>query len=345
MLKSLIDRFKGLVGGPAAANWRPGKKHEEALALVESGKNVLGRYPLNVQIQTVSACNASCYMCPYPESWQSRNPGRMSDEVYKKIVDDLAQYKIGKFCPYLENEPLLDAKIFERIDYAISKLDMRVLEVATNASVLDRKKLEDAMRVLPKANSHIWVSFHGIDKESYESIMGLDFETARENVLALIEKAQDTKIKIRIRGAGMPRFQGEKMPNWFSKKDYVNFWNNEFAKHKFKVRPEINFFTYHDRAGQIERNEINFSKAGIFRPSLKDFYCVKIDQWINFLYTGELVLCCMDYHRETVFGDIKDNSINEIFTSDKFLCLAKQVLGSAESPDGFICKKCSSPGG
>ena len=67
-----------------------------------------------MQIQTVSACNANCYFCPYVGSWHKQNPGKMEDDVFVKIVDQLAKYQIKKFCPYLENEPFLDKKLFDR---------------------------------------------------------------------------------------------------------------------------------------------------------------------------------------------------------------------------------------
>jgi len=53
----------------------------------------------------------------------------------------------------------------------------------------------------------------------------------------------------------------------------------------------------------------------------------------------------MDYHRETVFGNLKKQTISEIFESDTYNNIFKQVQGDLESPDDFICKRCQSPGG
>jgi MoaA/NifB/PqqE/SkfB family radical SAM enzyme len=305
--------------------------------------NTLGRHRLNVQIQTISSCNASCYFCPFQESWQKFNPGRMSDATYNKIIDELSVYKIGKFCPYLENEPLLDSKIFDRIEYGISMLDFDILELSTNASVLSSNKIENIVDVFERVPHEIRISFHGISQKTYNKIMGLDFEKCRENVLALAEKAQKYDLNIEIRGAGAARKNSESMPNWFGEDEYHKFWNTEFEKHGIKNKPKVKFFTYHDRAGQIARNEINFIDT--VRSSLSGFYCTRFDQWVHYLYTGDLILCCMDYHRETVFGNINQQSLDEIYHSEKFTDLAKQCAGVATSPDSFICKKCVSPGG
>lgn len=317
-------------------------KHAAALSTAIEQRQILGRYPLNVQIQTVSICNATCYFCPYPESWQKQHPGIMKEDIYRNIIENISQYKLGKFCPYFD-EPLLDPKIFNRIDYALPKLDFKILELSTNASLLSGAKLDDLVHTFSSVPNEIWVSFHGIDRETHRAIMGLDYDTCKENILALIEKSQDNNLNIVIRGSGMARVQAESKPSWFTREQYESFWQKEFKRQRYRKLPRINFFTYHDRAGEIYRNEINFSEK--CRPNLDKFYCWRIDQWAHFLYTGELILCCMDYHHNTAFGDITKKSLNEIYTSEEFLSLAKRVIGKDVSPDDFICKRCVSPGG
>jgi hypothetical protein len=316
--------------------------YKDLIKALKCNDRIIGRHPLNVQIQTVSICNATCYFCPYPESWQKQNPGTMTEEVYRKIIEEITPFKLGKFCPYFD-EPLLDPKIFERIDYALPKLDFQVLELATNASLLSKGKLDDLVRIFSRVPNEIWVSFHGIDRETHHAIMGLDYDKCKANILALIEKSQDHDLNIVIRGSGMARVQADTKPAWFTKEQYESFWQEEFRRQGYKKPPRINYFTYHDRAGEIHRNEINFST--VFRPNLRNFYCWRIDQWAHFFYTGELILCCMDYHHRTVFGDITKNTLEEIYCSNEYLHLAQQVIGETPAPDDFLCKRCVSPGG
>lgn len=344
----MLDKLAGLrarLGSLARAlGWDPFRRHyKDLVRAVESGREILGRHPLHVQVQTISTCNATCVFCPYPESWHEANPGKMSDELYRSIIDQLACYKIGKFCPYLENEPLLDPKLFERIEYAASKLDFDLVEVSTNASVLSAKMLESIVRVFPRLKNEIRVSFHGINPETFHAVMGLDFRRCLDNVLALVEKAQDHDLTIMIRGAGVARIESDRKPSWFTREEYVRFWQEEFRKRGFKKLPKLQFFSYHDRAGEIDRNEINFKK--VIRPDLRGFYCTRFDQWVHFLYTGDLILCCMDYHRKTVLGSMASQSLDEILASEKFRDFARQYLGLTPSPDNFICKRCVSPGG
>ncbi len=304
---------------------------------------IIGVHPLNIQIQTVSNCNATCYFCPYHGSWHQKNPGKMSMEMYKKLIDNLKQYKIKKFCPYLENEPLLDQDLFEKIAYAIEVFKPEIVEVATNISVLNEKVIKGLREVLITVPHELRVSFHGIDEQSYSEVMGLDFDKSLENVKVLVEMMQNEPLNLMIRGSGKPRESNSNVKFWFGEEEYYKFWKKELAN--YKVQPVIDFFTYHDRASQkqLTKKGVDFN---VYREDLKDFYCSRFDQWVHFLYTGEPILCCMDYNRETVFPDsLHNNSIDELYQSEYFIETIKKATGLCESEDDFICKRCVSPGG
>ena len=52
------------------------------------------QYPERMQIETVFGCNAKCKMCPvhFPLK-EGRQKGIMSWELFKKVVDNAAQFK------------------------------------------------------------------------------------------------------------------------------------------------------------------------------------------------------------------------------------------------------------
>jgi len=320
------------------------RNYERLRLALEKGDKIIGRYPINVQIQTISVCNGKCEFCPYVGSWSYRNPGKMTDEVYEKIINELSQYKIRKFCPYLENEPLLDGKLFERIEYAYGVLKPAWVEISTNLSVLNDDILDNIVRLFSRIPHEIWVSFHGVSKDTYEDIMGLSFEKTFSNVIRLVEVAQKIPLNIIIRGAGRPRLLGEELKSWFGEEEYKEFWNGVFSK--FKRKPEISFFTYHDRADaeQLKKKGMSFNR--IFREDLEGFYCWRFDRWVHFLYTGEPILCCMDYERETGFGKtIVDATVPELYSLPVYKEMLMKGIGMIDSEQDFICKRCVSPRG
>lgn len=309
-----------------------------------SNQNKIPHNKLNIQIQTVSACNGKCTFCPYQDSWHQKNPGIMSWDNYKKIIDELKGFKIAKFCPYLENEPLLDKEIFKKIKYALVNLNIELLELSTNLSVLSDQHLNEIINIFPSIKHEIRISFHGFNKSSYENIMGLNFENAVDNILKLVNLSQKSHLKLGIRGAGTPRSANGNLRSWFGEKEYLDFWKKQLVP--FKKKPSVKFLRYHDRAGSIQLKNKGMSFNSIARESLDNFYCSRFDKWMHFLYTGEPILCCMDYNRETIFDDsITNKRIDELYASQRYIDLIKKGTGMMPSEDDFICKKCFSPGG
>jgi glycosyltransferase involved in cell wall biosynthesis len=297
----------------------------------------------NIQLQTTSVCNGKCIMCPYLDSWHKKNPGVMTDDVFDRIVSQLGTIPLDKICMYLENEPLVDPKILPRIEQVIEKLFFNLMEISTNASLLTRDRADTLAKLFTDIPHQILISFHGVDKRSYEGTMGLDFEKTLSNVIYLLQLAQNTQLNITVRGGGEPLVSSLGHPYNFSEKEYRTFWENQFEEHGLGKRPRIDFFKYHDRCGTIKRNGIRLTKN--VRGSLKGFYCPRIDTWLHFLYTGELCICCMDYHREQVFGDITTHNLNEILNSNAYKDMRDTAFGLEDSPHDFICKRCISPNG
>jgi hypothetical protein len=58
------------------------------------------------------------------------------------------------------------------------------------------------------------------------------------------------------------------------------------------------------------------------------------------LHTGEVVLCCMDWRREAVLGDINEQSLAAIWRGDRRRQVMAMLQGEREAPPDFLCKRC-----
>lgn len=300
-------------------------------------------HPMNVQIQTTSACSGKCVICPYLDSWHHKNPGRMSEALFERILEQLAPLPLAKICAYLENEPLLDPDIFPRIEKIKKRLRYQSLEFSTNARSLDAAAADRLAQAFTDVKHEIWVSFHGVDKRTHEGVMGLDYERCLENTIGLLKLSDQTPLRVIIRGAGQAQHPDLAHDFEFSEQEYIAFWEGQLRKHNIRTRPGINWIRYHDRAGTIKRGDLRL-KAPV-REDLTGFACPRVDRWLHFLYTGELILCCMDYHRETVFGNVAEQDLDAILKGEAFAELRAMATGQAFSSPDFICKRCISPGG
>lgn len=99
-------------------------------------------FPLfdEVLIETRTDCNRKCSFCP--QSVFTRPLEVMSDEIYRKVIDDLADMGwSGRIALMVTNEPMLDKRMPELIKYAKQKSGRFFLDVNSNGNTLDSAKL------------------------------------------------------------------------------------------------------------------------------------------------------------------------------------------------------------
>ncbi len=104
-----------------------------------------------IELETVNRCNSGCSFCPVNKKSDTREYCRMTDELFEKIIGELADldysYRLGL---YSNNEPFLDEDIIRRVKYAREKLPKAFLEIYTNGTLLT---LEQFLEVIPHLDS------------------------------------------------------------------------------------------------------------------------------------------------------------------------------------------------
>lgn len=147
-------------------------------------------YPRIVNLEGVSACNIRCTMCRFHgQSNEYRRPSvsAMEFDLYKKVIDEIAEYPVKptlEMC--LRGEELLAKDFIEKVRYTKSKGIPIIL--VTNALLLTR---DIAQKILGYGIDHIVISSEGYTPETYNKIMDRgDFTTFRKNVDALFEEKE-----------------------------------------------------------------------------------------------------------------------------------------------------------
>ena len=299
-----------------------------------------------IQIQTTSMCNGKCIICPYKGSWFDNNIGRMTDELFQKILNDVNDYDpkfSGTFCPYLCNEPFADRMIVEKASMIVNQLYKPQLEISTNLTMASNAQIDKLLKVYENNDwrGRIMVSHHGTNKVTYERIMGLPYGKALGKLKYLIKKSEG------------------KLPIWIHtavaslKKDYMvsteqgvyRYWmdfliDNDLPVNNVKIYP----LYFHSRAGNVVIDDWKYEKVVRKIGPDNPFDCPRIHGNLHVLFTGEVVLCCCDYQKQTVMGDLTKQSIKEVFNSKAWKATVQMVKGEINSPEDFICKKCQWPG-
>jgi MoaA/NifB/PqqE/SkfB family radical SAM enzyme len=123
-------------------------------------RDAVDALPVEYIVETTAKCNIYCPMCPRETHKQPKED--MDDAVFRTLVDEAGATAEHMMLIGL-GEPLLDPKIYERIEYchqhSISSL------ISTNGTLLDEKAAE---RMLQTHLEHITLSFDGAKKETFE---------------------------------------------------------------------------------------------------------------------------------------------------------------------------------
>lgn len=95
-----------------------------------------------IEIETINKCNGRCSFCPVNIYSDIRKKTVMSQVIYKKIINELAEMEYsGTIAFHSNNEPLLDSRIFDFIEYARIKCERATLFMYTNGTLLTQDKL------------------------------------------------------------------------------------------------------------------------------------------------------------------------------------------------------------
>lgn len=280
-------------------------------------------FPKYLSIQTTSMCNAHCVFCPYDDIKDKFGRAVMPDILFKKIIDECSLHtEVERIILYLNNEPLTDPRIAERIAYAKERAPWANAHILTNGSLLTDTL---AQRLVDSKLDWIGISLHGIEKETIEKAMGINYELTLKRVLNFIDKA---KLKRNIKDFIMLTFLGHEYLSPQEKEKAVNFW-------KEKGIERISYFDAPvSRAGNVK------SLPQVKNRELKGCASIWVNEMIHIAENGDALLCCMDWNREIVLGNICQQSIREVWNSQRYQKIRDKRDGKIKSEEGFICKRC-----
>jgi len=289
-------------------------------SIAEVKRKKLELYPRIIQVETTTACNADCVMCPH--SRITRKKGHMDFELYKKIVDDCAENKkfIKTLYPFLNGELFLTPKWEDYLTYAKKRLPDSEIGVFTNGSLLDTENIDKLIEI---ELDWINISFDGTSKETYEHIRRkLSFDQVQNNIFKIANKRnslQKTKPRITISIIEM---------------EQTSSGVKSFHKKWAPVVDEITIEPYINWGGAVEDKNINR------HMTCKRMPCSRL--WYNFtvLNSGDVVICCLDYDGEVIIGDIRKQSISEIWTGEKITRLRNLHLEGKYS-EIRLCEDCN----
>jgi radical SAM protein with 4Fe4S-binding SPASM domain len=290
-------------------------------------------FPIEIQIQTINACNGSCLMCPISQI-KKQKIEHMSEKLFEKIIKEISQEnsKLRYIDLYLQNEPLMDKDIFKKISFIKKNGGKKISTViVSNGSLFDDEKINE----LENSDLDLLIiSLDAFTEKTYNKIrQGLDFK----KVLSNIDKILNSKYKNYF-------FVG-----FVKQKDNINEFM-DFKKYWEKKGVYTWIFNITNRTGDLENYE-DFTIKKIDESFLKksrDSFVKKLIKCcpipltsFNILSNGDAILCCDDYSKKITLGNVKESSIKEIWNSNKYKNIRENFF-RGDFKKINVCSNCSS---
>lgn len=251
-------------------------------------------FPKVILIDTVSYCNLECSMCVHKE--MTRKKGAMTWEVFRKIIDEIAEVdKNVRVWMVFFGEALIlknrKPSIFDMIAYAKSKGLMDIV-LNSNGNLLDE---EVSKKLIESGLDAIYFGIDAATPESYSKIrVGGDYYKTVNNIKSLVQlKKVDMMKKPEI----YVQFVEMEL-NKYEKEDFINFWKDESVI--VKIRPKVSW------AGSIDAPNLIFDN--------KDRWpCHWAMQTMSITDTGKVVTCAVDLDAKFIAGDVSVQSLKEVW--------------------------------
>ena len=277
--------------------------------------------PPRVQIQTQAGCNGRCVFCPNEQVLKSDlEHGRMPLEMFHKIVEDLAKTPPRRVGMYMQNEPLLDKRLPELTKYVTERLPDTKTQVITNGTYLTEKVGE---ALLDAGLKQIKCSLQSLDPETNREIMGYDSRKVIENCITFQKLIKKKKSKIDFRVSMVVTNKNvDEIPQT------RKFW----AKHGVRLVTSA----LENRGGNIaDAEQLNVGEM----RSMGN--CVRPSRDMMILFNGDVPLCCVDWHRTHVLGNVYTQSVQDVWYATRVTQVrdALAEVDTAKMPD--ICRDCS----
>lgn len=289
--------------------------------------------PITISIEPTTACNLRCPECPSGLRAFSRPTGNLKQPLFQQIIDEQAK-ELLYLIFYFQGEPYINPDFLDMVNYASKKGIYTT--TSTNGHFLSQENVE---KTLDSGLDRIIISLDGTTQEVYENYR-------KEGKL-------DQVIE------GTKRLVAEKKRRNVSKPHIVfQFLVVKPNEHQI---PEIEQLTQ-----DLGVDELKLKSAQVYdfkngNPLIPDNlkysrykplgngewviknkllnHCWKLWHSCVITWDGGVVPCCFDKDAKYRFGDLKDDSFEEIWHNDSYRQFRTQILKGRDQID--ICNNCT----
>jgi len=301
-------------------------------------------------VETTNACNMTCVMCPRT-SLMKRPISVMEREMYESIMDQgksqvHSEEKLQKLWKFVKDtygitfedrnentfyfhivakhvilhgygEPMVDVNIFDRVQACTDRgIPTYFSCVPANITV------EKAERLMKAGLGVLKFSIDSLEDEGIKKIRGkhANFKEAFQTILDIIDMKEEKGYKTILAPTMIELSRDDQALGMH--RDFLKLWE---GKDVFAYIKSQDNRWYFEGDPNVE-NKSHYAQQ----------YCEYPWTSLTVMANGEVVPCTQDYDAELSFGNVKDQSLEEIWNGEKYKAFRNMHI-TGNFPKGHKC--------
>ncbi len=265
--------------------------------------------PLSINVEASRACNIRCIYCIHSLSGEKRSgigfiPDIMDRDLYYKMVDDCSAFgkkiKTIRFAGY--GEPLMNKHLAEMIAYTKQRKIGDQIVIFTNALLLDHTT---SKALIDSGTDVFRITVQGLSSEAYKKYAGVenDFSVFMENLKYLYTIKGGCRIFIKIMKFAVKSEEG------LFYDMFGDICDEIAVENVTKAHKEVDY-------SSIIQEENNLIVTGEHEMD-----CVHVCPYPFYMLTvnadGNAFACCKALDKAFLVGNVKQESVHEIWNSKR----------------------------
>lgn len=289
--------------------------------------------PYAASIEPTTACNLGCPECPSGLKQFTRETGRLPVDENKNMLDQIG-HNLFYINYYFQGEPFLNPQFLELIKEANKRKIYTA--TSTNAHFINEKK---AFEIIDSGLSRLIISIDGITQETYEDyrIHG-QLDKVLRGTQAVMQAKKERKSSTphviwQFLVTGKNEHEIQKLQELAQEYEVDELRLKSIQVYEFENgNPLIPQNEKYSRYKRLPNGKYKM-KAGLGN------HCWRMWSSTVLTWNGIVVPCCFDKDAKHQLGKISETNFKNIWKSDRYKKLRKQILTSRQDVD--ICNNCS----
>ena len=257
--------------------------------------HIVEDYPIHLDIEATNKCNLACKMCPRT---QLKKSGEFPKEAFfnlGKYYTIVSESKIASIKFNILGEPLLNEALHGMVEVAKQEGVIDTM-LNTNALLLDA---EMARKLIESDLDKIFFSIDSHTKAAYNAIrVGSNLDQVIKNIKRFKQIRDEEQFSVPLMRVSAIKSK------WFKQAEFTKFFG-----------PLVDVVGWVDHIDHLDTSKRQ--KAGA------SFCCPQLWQRMFIHPDGVVTPCCMDVRRTLKMGNVNEQTVKQIWHSEKYLQLRK----------------------